>query len=321
MPVKIPDALPAARELALENIFVMTHGRALKQDIRPLKIGIFNLMPTKTTTETQLLRVLGNTPLQIEVTLLHTASYESKHADKEHLAAFYKTFDKIRDSHFDGLVITGAPVEQLEFEAVNYWKELTGVMEWADQNVFSTLYICWAAQAALYHQYGIEKRQLPHKIFGVFPHKRLSTTNKLVRGFDDVFYAPHSRHTEIAVEDVFKHDELEVLCTSKEAGLYLAASRDGSRVYVMGHSEYDPDTLEKEYLRDKERGRPVSIPQNYYPNDDETKPPFVRWRAHSNLLFANWLNYFVYQETPYDIETITAEKERKRSMSNPTGGT
>ncbi|MBQ9833529.1 MAG: homoserine O-succinyltransferase [Clostridia bacterium] len=315
MPVKIPDTLPAAQTLTAENIFIMTDNRAAAQDIRPLKIAVFNLMPTKIATETQLLRLLGNTPLQVEVTLLRTASYEPKNTDKEHLVEFYKTFDEIKDQSFDGLIITGAPVEHMDFEEVTYWDELTKIMDWADKNVFSTFYICWAAQAALYYHYGIKKHPLNQKMFGVFEHKRLSRTHKLLRGFDDVFYAPHSRHTAVDVEDVMKHEELEVLSTSDEAGLYLAASNDGTRVFAMGHSEYDPRTLETEYLRDKGLGKDIKVPCNYYPNDDETQPPCVRWRSHSNLLFANWLNYFVYQETPYNIETIGSENQKKRSRS------
>ncbi len=320
MPVKIPDTLPAAQTLAAENIFVMTQNRAAAQDIRPLRILVFNLMPTKIATETQLLRLLGNTPLQVEVTLLRTASYEPKNTDREHLAEFYKTFDEIRDMVFDGLIITGAPVEHMDFEEVTYWCELTRIMDWADSNVFSTLYICWAAQAALYYHYGIQKHPMDEKLFGVFEHKRLSSTHKLMRGFDDLFLAPHSRHTTVDVADVMKNSELEVLSTSDEAGLYLAASRDGSKVFVMGHSEYDQRTLETEYLRDKGLGKPIRMPCNYYPDNDETKPPCVRWRGHSNLLFANWLNYFVYQETPYNIEAIGDEIERKRGSVLTLGG-
>ncbi|MBQ2662458.1 MAG: homoserine O-succinyltransferase [Clostridia bacterium] len=304
MPVKIPDTLPAAQTLTSENIFVMTDNRAAMQDIRPLKIAVFNLMPTKIATETQLLRLLGNTPLQIEVTLLRTASYEPKNTDKAHLAEFYKTFDEVKEDSFDGLIITGAPVEQMDFEEVTYWKELTQIMKWADKNVFSTFYICWAAQAALYYHYGINKYPLDKKMFGVFEHKRLSMTHKLLRGFDDIFYAPHSRHTEVKVEDALACKEIEVLSTSDEAGLYLAASLDGKRVFAMGHSEYDPRTLETEYLRDKGLGKEIEVPCNYYPDDDETQAPCVRWRGHSNLLFANWLNYFVYQETPYNLEML-----------------
>lgn len=315
MPVKIPDTLPAAQTLTAENIFIMTDNRAAMQDIRPLKIAVFNLMPTKVATETQLLRLLGNTPLQVEVTLLRTASYEPKNTDKEHLVAFYKTFDEIKDMSFDGLIITGAPVEHMEFEDVTYWEELTKLMDWADKNVFSTFFICWAAQAALYYHYGINKHPLEEKMFGIFEHKKMSNTHKLLRGFDDIFYAPHSRHTAVDVEDVMKHEELDVLSVSDKAGLYLAASKDGKRVFAMGHSEYDPRTLETEYLRDKGLGKKIAVPCNYYPDDDETQPPCVRWRGHSNLLFANWLNYFVYQETPYNIENIGTQNEKKRTHS------
>lgn len=304
MPVKIPDGLPAANILTGENIFVMTDERAITQDIRPLKIAILNLMPTKEATETQLLRLLGNTPLQVEITLLHTASYESKNTEKDHLASFYRTFDQVRDERFDGMVITGAPVEQLEFEQVLYWDELVGIMRWARRNVFSTFYICWAAQAGLYHFYGIQKRPLPQKLSGVFEHRLHNPKNKLLRGFDDSFFAPHSRHTTVSAEDILKTPALELLATSPEAGVYLAASRDGRLVFATGHSEYDADTLEREYKRDLQRGLPVKPPVNYYPDDDPARAPHVTWRAHGNILFGNWLNYFVYQETPYDIRQI-----------------
>lgn len=304
MPVKIPDGLPAIETLAAENIFVMTQQRAVTQDIRPLKIAILNLMPTKQATETQLLRLLGNTPLQVEITLLHTESYASKNTEQVYLDAFYRTFDEVKDERFDGLVITGAPVEQFRFEDVYYWNELTRLMDWADRNCFSTLYICWAAQAALYHFYNIEKRPLNKKLFGVFQHNVLNREHRLVRGFDDVFMAPHSRHTTIYVADAAREPDLDILATSKEAGLYLAASRDGSRVFVTGHSEYDPDTLGREYRRDLAAGKPIHLPKNYYPNNDDTQPPLLTWRAHGSLLFFNWLNYFVYQETPYDMNAI-----------------
>ncbi len=315
MPVKIPNGLPAAEILAKENIFLMTDTRAVKQDIRPLQIAVFNLMPTKLATETQLLRVLSNSPLQVEVTLLHTATYESRNTDRDHLAAFYRTFDDIKDAQFDGLIITGAPVEQMDFEQVYYWQELCNVMDWAETNVFSTMYICWAAQAALYHHYGIGKYPLADKIFGIYPHKRLRYDHLLIRGFDDIFYAPHSRHTAIDVDHVAAQPALEVLATSEEAGLYLAASKDGSQVFVTGHSEYGAETLELEYQRDVAAGKPIAVPKNYYPNDDPTKPPLVSWRAHGNLLFGNWLNYFVYQETPYDITHVAAEKSAHKART------
>lgn len=304
MPVKIPDGLPAANILAGENIFVMTDRRAVAQDIRPLKIAILNLMPTKEATETQLLRLLGNTPLQVEITLLHTASYESKNTEKDHLASFYRTFGEVQGEHFDGMVITGAPVEQMEFEQVLYWEELVDIMQWARRNVYSTFYICWAAQAGLYHFYGIPKHPLPQKISGVFRHRLHNPKHKLLRGFDDSFWAPHSRHTTVAREDILQTPALELLATSPEAGVYLAASRDGRLVFATGHSEYDADTLEREYRRDLGRGLPVQPPVNYYPNDDAAQAPHVTWRAHGNILFGNWLNYFVYQETPYDIRQI-----------------
>ena len=315
MPVKIPDGLPAAQILAKENIFVMTDRRAATQDIRPLKIAALNLMPTKLATETQLLRVLSNSSLQVEITLLRTATYESKNTDKSHLELFYRTFDDVKDEQFDGLIITGAPVEQIEFEDVAYWDELRRVMDWAEENVFSTMYICWAAQAALYHHYGINKYPIDKKLFGIYPHKRLRYDHKLLRGFDDVFYAPHSRHTELRLADIESHPDLEVLATSDEAGLYLAASRDGSRVFVTGHSEYASETLELEYKRDLDAGLPIEPPVNYYPDGDTTKPPSVTWRAHGNLLFGNWLNYFIYQETPYDLKNVSAEKEAHKQES------
>ncbi len=322
MPVKIPDGLPAGDILAGENIFVMNDERATTQDIRPLRIIIMNLMPTKLATETQLLRVLGNTPLQVEVTLLHTKSYKSRNTDKAHLTAFYRTFDEIEDQLFDGLIITGAPVEQMAFEEVTYWEELCRVMDWAETHVFSTLFICWAAQAALYHFYGIEKRPLPQKLFGVYPHHIITPTHKLVRGFDDTFYAPHSRHTTVSVNDVAAHPELQVLCVSEQAGLYLAASRDGSRIFVTGHSEYDAETLGLEFKRDISAGFPTRPPFHYYPEDDASKPRMVTWRSHGNLLYGNWLNYFVYQETPYDIHAVYQEKQRARGSvtENNHGG-
>lgn len=313
MPVKIQDGLPAVEALARENIFVMTQQRAATQDIRPLRIAILNLMPTKQATETQLLRLLGNTPLQVEVTLLHTGSYASKNTEQTYLDTFYRTFDEVKKEHFDGMVITGAPVEQIQFEDVSYWSELVELMDWADHNCFSTLYICWAAQAALYHFYGIEKHLLNKKLFGVFPHNVLDRSNPLVRGFDDIFYAPHSRHTSIFVTDAAQVPDLNILATSNEAGLYLAASQDGSRVFVTGHSEYDAETLGLEYQRDVNAGKPITVPKNYYPNDDPTQKPILSWRSHGSLLFANWLNYFVYQQTPYDVNAIAEERAKKNA--------
>lgn len=310
MPVKIPDGLPAIEALAAENIFVMTNQRAITQDIRPLRIAILNLMPTKQATETQLLRLLGNTPLQVEITLLHTDSYISKNTERAYLETFYRTFDEVKNEPFDGLVITGAPVEQLNFEDVRYWDELAKIMDWANENVFSTMFICWAAQAALHHYYGVEKQPLSAKLFGIFPHAVQSRGHKLLRGFDDVFCAPHSRHTTIRVADVQNVPDLDILAVSDRAGLYLAASKDGSRVFVTGHSEYDVDTLEKEYLRDVQAGLPIEPPENYYEGNDVHAAPRLSWRAHGALLFANWLNYFVYQETPYDIGSIPKEKHR-----------
>ncbi len=304
MPIRIPDNLPAGETLNGENIFVMYEDRAYHQDIRPLKIAIFNIMPTKITTETQLLRLLGNTPLQVEITLLHPASHTSKNTSVEHLATFYKTFDEVRNERFDGLVITGAPVEQLNFEDVNYWRELTEILEWSKTNVYSTLHICWGAQAGLYYHYGIPKYDLNEKMFGVFPHTKNKQHVKLLRGFDDIFYVPHSRNTEVKREDILKIDDLEILSESEESGVYLVASKDGRYIFATGHSEYDPLTLKAEYDRDIAKGLDIKVPQNYFPADDPTQPPVVRWRGHGNLLFLNWLNYYVYQETPFDLTDI-----------------
>jgi len=304
MPVKIPDNLPAKQILQNENIFVMDEKRANQQDIRPLRIAIFNIMPTKIVTETQLLRLIGNTPLQVDVVFLHPESHVSKNTPEEHLAAFYKTFSEVSDETFDGMIITGAPVERMPFEDVNYWKELNGIMEWAYHNVTSTMYICWGAQAGLYYHYGIPKYDVGEKIFGVFPHYVSKKNVKLLRGFDDVFYVPHSRYTEVRREDIEKVPEIEILSESPDSGVYIVASRDGRQIFVTGHSEYDPDTLKREYDRDIAKGLDISIPCNYYPDNDPSKEPIVRWRSHSNLLFSNWLNYYVYQETPYDLKKI-----------------
>ncbi len=301
MPIKIPDQLPAKEVLKQENIFVMDEDRAVHQDIRPLQIAILNLMPTKITTETQLLRLLSNTSLQVEVTLMRTNSHQSKNTPEEHLLTFYQTFDQIKERRFDALIVTGAPVEQMDFEEVDYWEELKAVMDWGFENVFSLFFICWGAQAALYHQYGIPKYPLPAKQFGVFNHRVVEKNVKLLRGFDDTFYAPHSRHTEIRRADIEKVPELKILAESDEAGVYIAASRDGRQVFVTGHSEYDPLTLKREYDRDVAAGLPIAVPANYYPQDDPTRDPLVRWRGHAHLLFANWINYYVYQETPYDL--------------------
>lgn len=301
MPIKIPNNLPASQILSNENIFVMDANRASHQDIRPLKIAILNLMPTKISTETQLLRLLGNTPLQIEVTLLQTKTYESKNTSSEHLGSFYCYFEDVKDQRFDGLIITGAPIETLEFEEVDYWNELTQIMDWSKTNVFSTLHICWGAQAGLYYHYRIQKYLLPEKAFGVFEHHLEQNYVKLFRGFDDTFYAPHSRHTSIRREVIDAHPDLEVMAASNEAGVYIAMAQNGRQIFVTGHSEYDPETLKGEYDRDVSQGKPINVPMNYYPNDDPTQPPVVRWRGHANLLFSNWLNYYVYQETPYEL--------------------
>ena len=304
MPIKIPNRLPATKTLTEENIFVITETRALTQDIRPLKIAILNLMPTKIETETQLARLLGNTPLQVEMTLLHTKSYHSKNVNQEHMLAFYKTFDEVQNETFDGMVITGAPVEKMAFEDVDYWEELCQIFEWTKTNVTSTFHICWGAQAGLYYHYGIQKHTLPEKLFGVYDHRVEHKSSILVRGFDDVFRAPHSRHTTILREDVEKVPQLKILSSSDEAGLYVISTARGRQIFVTGHSEYDADTLKREYVRDVEAGLPIHVPKNYFPQDDPTQPPLVSWRSHANLLYSNWLNYFVYQVTPYDLKKI-----------------
>ena len=304
MPVKIPNTLPARTTLERENIFIMDEDRAIHQDIRPLRVAILNLMPTKISTETQILRLLSNSALQVEVTLLHTATYESKNTDAEHLLNHYYTFNDVRDKKFDGLIVTGAPVEQMPFEEVDYWNELTQVFDWAETNVESTFYICWGAQAALYHRYGIPKYDLSHKMFGVFEHRILTRTSKLLRGFDDIFLAPHSRHTEIRRTDIDQVGDLDILAESDDAGVYIVASKDRRHLFITGHSEYDPLTLKAEYDRDINKGLPINVPQNYYPNDDPKREPTVRWLGHANLLYSNWLNYHVYQVTPYDLNQI-----------------
>ena len=304
MPICIPDSLPAAHTLESENIFVMTQERATHQDIRPLKIGILNLMPTKIVTETQLLRLLSNSPLQIDIELIQTASHISKNTAAEHLFKFYRTFDDIKDELFDGFIITGAPVEQMEFEEVDYWPELCTFLEWTKSHVYSSLHICWGAQAALYYHYGIQKHPLPKKMFGVFEHDTLEPTHPLVRGFDEVFYAPHSRHTTIKKEDVLACPKLQLLASSDEAGAYLIASRSGRQFFATGHSEYDRDTLATEYFRDVNKGLPIEVPKYYFKNDDPAEKILYRWRGHANLLFSNWLNYFVYQTTPYDLNQL-----------------
>ena len=304
MPIQIPNDLPAAAILQQENIFVMTQNRAVSQDIRPLEIVLLNLMPTKITTETQLSRVLGNTPLQVHLELMHTTSHVSKNTSQEHLLTFYKSFDELKDRKFDGMVITGAPVENMPFEDVDYWEELCRIMQWSKTNVHSTFHICWGAQAGLYYHYGVQKYPLEEKLFGVFPHQADYKRAILLRGFDDTFYVPHSRHTTIRREDIEAIPELKILASSEKAGVYAVMSKGGRQIFVTGHSEYDPETLKLEYLRDKNAGLPIRVPEIYFPHDDDTKDPIVRWRGHANLLFSNWLNYFVYQTTPYEIRDI-----------------
>lgn len=304
MPVNVPTNLPAVEELKKENIFVLDANRASSQDIRPLKIAVLNLMPLKIMTETDLLRLLSNTPLQIELDLVDTDSHDSKNTPREHIEEFYKTFDDIKGNKYDGLIITGAPVEKLEFSDVEYWEELTKIFDWAKENVTSTLYICWAAFAGLYHNYGVPKYILDKKISGVFRHHVTKKNNPIFRGFDDEFYVPHSRFTEFHKADIESIPELKILAESEESGVYIVMARNGREFYITGHAEYSPKTLDFEYHRDLEKGKNPSIPVNYYPNDDVTKEPIVRWKAHANLLYSNWLNYFVYQETPYDIKAI-----------------
>ena len=304
MPIKIPNNLPAVNILAKENIFVMNEARALSQDIRPLKFVIVNLMPTKIETETQLLRLLSNTPLQMEVTLLKMDSYVSKNISEEHMENFYKTFNDIKDEKFDGLIITGAPVETLEFEKVDYWKERTEILEWSKKHVFSTLYICWGAQAGLYYHYGIKKYPLNEKLFGIYPLKLDDSNIGLFRGFDEIFYMPQSRHTEVKEEDINKIEELEILAKSPEAGVSIVRTKDKRRIFVTGHMEYDRMTLASEYERDVKLGKEISVPFNYYPEDDPKKTPLFKWRGHANLFFINWINHHVYQETPYNLDEL-----------------
>ena len=304
MPIKISDALPAYSTLMQENIFVMSEDRAEHQDIRPLHIAIVNLMPTKVETETQLLRLLGNTPLQVEITLVHTATYISKNISQEHLSHFYKTFEQIKHEKFDGMIITGAPIEQMPFEDVDYWAELREILAWSVTNVYSTLHICWGAQAGLYFHYGIPKHLRKEKLSGIYRHRVLIPTHPLLRGFDDWFYVPHSRYTEVLKADIEKVSGLDILTCSDVAGIHIVADRDCRKFFVTGHSEYSPLTLDTEYRRDLAKGLPIEMPKNYYIDDNPDKGVLVRWRGHANLLFTNWLNYFVYQETPYNINEI-----------------
>ncbi|NMM64589.1 homoserine O-succinyltransferase [Clostridium sp. P21] len=304
MPIKITDDLPAFEILNNENIFVMPEDRAFHQDIRPLKIAILNLMPTKITTEVQLLRLIGNTSLQIEIELLHPKTHTCKNISEEYLTNFYKTFDDIKNEKFDGLIITGAPVEQIDFEEVTYWEELKEIMDWSMHNVCSTLHICWGAQAGLYYHYNIPKHSLEKKMFGVFEHKTLKQNVEILRGFDDQFFVPHSRHTEVRREDIEKVPNLNILAESEESGIYMVTAKKGRQIFVTGHSEYDPLTLKSEYDRDISKGLNIDVPRNYFPQDDPSKKPLVKWRGHANLLFTNWLNYYVYQETPYNLDEL-----------------
>jgi homoserine O-succinyltransferase len=303
LPLKIPSDLPAYEILGKENIFVMDQNRAMSQDIRPLEIAIVNLMPTKIVTETQLLRLLGNTPLQVNITLIKTKSHDSTHISAEHMNSFYKNFDEVKKRHFDGLIITGAPVETIPFEEVDYWDELCEIMDWSNTNVYSTFHICWGAQAALYYHYGIKKHMLPKKLFGVYEHVVRDEYIPLFRGFDDSFYAPHSRNTTVDANEIESNPHLKILAYSYEAGVYVVAAENGRQIFVMGHSEYDKDTLQKEYQRDIARGLDIDVPKNYFIDDDPAKGIKIKWRSHANLLFFNWLNYYVYQETPYLLET------------------
>ena len=304
MPIKIPNHLPAAKVLNQENIFVMEETRAASQDIRPLQILLLNLMPKKIETETQLSRLLGNTPLQVELELIHTKTYESKNTTKEHMLTFYRTFEDVKHRNFDGLIITGAPVEQMPFEEVEYWDELCEIMEWSKTHVHSTFHICWGAQAGLYYHFGIQKYELPEKLSGIYPHKADYKRSMLLRGFDDIFPVPQSRHTTVRREDVERVKGLKILASSEECGVYAMATKNGKQIFITGHSEYDAGTLSDEYTRDLSQGKNPHIPVNYFPNDDPTKPPLVTWRSHANLLYSNWLNYFVYQTTPFDLSSL-----------------
>ncbi len=304
MPIRIDNELPAKQSLEIENIFVMSNTRADMQDIRPLKLIILNLMPTKLETETQLLRLLSNSPLQVDIDFLQVKSHTSKHVSKSHMDKFYNTFDEIKENKYDGMIITGAPVEHLEYEEVDYWQELCGIMEWSKKNVYSTFHICWGAQAGLYYHYGIKKYPLNKKMFGVFPHSSLDVTHPLMRGLDDVYYVPHSRHTEIRRQDIAKVKELQILSYSEIAGVHIVADMDCRQFFVTGHSEYDRDTLAKEYFRDKNKGFDIEVPYNYFPENDERLVPKMNWKSSASLIFSNWLNYFVYQKTPYDLSTL-----------------
>ena len=304
MPLNLPDKLPAIELLKEENIFVIDNSRASTQDIRPLKIVLLNLMPKKIETETQILRLLSNTPLQVDIELLQAATHVSKNTPEEHLITFYKTFSDIKDQKFDGMIITGAPIELMDYQDVDYWQELCEIMEWTKTNVFSTLHICWGAQAGLYYHYGVPKYALSQKMFGVFPHKVLQHNHQLVRGFDDVFYVPHSRHTEVRKEDILRCGQLEILTESEISGVHIVASKDGRQFFVTGHSEYDLYTLANEYFRDVKKKMKIQLPYHYFPDDNPEKLPNFIWKSHANLMFSNWLNYFVYQQTPYNLETL-----------------
>ena len=304
MPIKIPSNLPAFSALQEERIFVMPDDRAEHQDIRPLKIAILNLMPKKIETETQILRLLSNTPIQVDIDFVQTKSHVSKNTSQDHLVKFYTTFDEIKNNRYDGMIITGAPVEQIEFEEVDYWDELCEILDWTRTNVFSTLHICWGAQAGLYRHYNVPKYALPHKMFGIFPHYLVNYSNKILKGFDELFYVPHSRHTEIKREDIEKVEELEILTESSLSGVHMVASKNGRQFFITGHSEYDRDTLSNEYFRDKNKGLPIEIPYNYFPDDNPENEPVFTWRCHANQLFSNWLNYCVYQETPFDLSEL-----------------
>ncbi len=308
MPIRIPNDLPAVKTLLNENIFVMQEQRAVTQDIRPLRILLLNLMPNKIATETQLSRLLGNTPLQVELELIHTSTYHSKNTSSEHLLAFYKTFEDVKDQTFDGMIITGAPVEKMAFEEVEYWEELCEIMEWTKTHVHSTFHICWGAQAGLYYHYGVNKYPLDNKLFGVFEHTADYKNSMLLRGFDDRFFVPHSRHTTVKREEIEAVDALKIVASSEKAGIYAVLTENGKQVFITGHSEYDANTLNDEYVRDLSKGEPICVPENYFPQDDATKAPIVKWRSHAHLLYSNWLNYFVYQTTPFDITEIAKAK-------------